>query len=270
MTVKTTKQTVADKAQKSDVAPAKTAKQPAAGKAKEPIKQPAKAKAEVPTKQSATKPVKQAVAGKVKEPVQQPVMGKVEEPKRQPSGLTVQNAWGPFKAKYLEGERDCNASTLASYQNDFDRFLAFVGGDTPVAKITKAMVLGFSRSPHLLNKAMNPNKKLCSPPTVKKTLRLVKMFLEWLEAQGLVLEAPIPSDLPMGSRSRDEQKAWDAERAKVKKEPSSQSDLRQLERAQAKVKELQERIDGLSAKIAEHSAGSEASGPQATASKKNM
>lgn len=239
MTVKTDQKNAAAKADEP-------AKKPAADK----VKQTAAAKADEPAK-----PTKQPTANKPKGPVKAPVktatrassVGKAKsaakktaKPVANGSGLSLKDAWAPFKADHLEKERQCSLSTLASYEKDFERFMAFIGPDKLVTKITAANVLAFSKSPHLLNKAMDPKKKLCAQPTVKKTLRLAKMFLDWLAAKGHISKAPIPKDLAMGSRSENERKVMADARAKAKaeQERAAQAESERLARADAKAQEI--------------------------------
>lgn len=134
------------------------------------------------------------------------------------SPLTLGEAWKPFAKFHLERERKCSPATLISYKKDFEKIATFLCTEKPVNKITQRNVRDFAASPHLLHKDMDPAKKLCAEPTVKKTLRLFKMFLTWLEQNGYIAKAPIPNDLPMGAMSAKAKKEQDKQRAKAKAE----------------------------------------------------
>lgn len=132
--------------------------------------------------------------------------------------MTLSEAWKPFVKFHLEGERKCGPATLVSYRKDFERVEAFLSGNKRVDKITQRNVRDFAKSPHLLHKDMDPDKKRCAEPTVKKTLRLFKMFLAWLETNGYINKAPIPADLAMGSKSNKEKKEAEKKQAKARAE----------------------------------------------------
>ncbi|CAM2066736.1 hypothetical protein SCOR_15255 [Sulfidibacter corallicola] len=179
-----------------------------------------------------TKPVK-AAQTKAKQTAS-PKPEKAAEPtKGNPTpDNTLLKCWVPFSRDYLRKERQCGEATLLSYDRDFARVIAFYGGDTPVTEITEERVTAFAKSPHCLRKDMTQDGKPCAKPTIKKTLRLFKMYLEWLEATGRIEKAPIPKNLPMGSRSA-------AEKEKAAEERKAKAELarKEAEAAKAQAKE---------------------------------
>lgn len=56
-------------------------------------------------------------------------------------------------------------------------------------------VSGFLKSDTLL-KLPNGNER--SEPTVKKTVRVFRMFLVWALGKGYIIKLPLPRSLPMG------------------------------------------------------------------------
>lgn len=98
---------------------------------------------------------------------------------------------------YLEHLKDQGKTerTLYTYGKDFEQIEAFFGSDKKLTSILIPHVSGFLRSDALLKM---PSGKERSEPTVKKTVRVFRMFLVWCQEQGYVAKLPLPKDTPMG------------------------------------------------------------------------
>lgn len=107
--------------------------------------------------------------------------------------ITLQEA----SEEYLKALEAAGKSpmTLYTYGKDFDQIRAFWGPDRALSEISKAQVGKFLKSPVLLEK---PNGKERAPQTIRKTIRVLRMFLLWAKERGYLEEAPIPNSVPMG------------------------------------------------------------------------
>ena len=85
--------------------------------------------------------------------------------------------------------------TLYTYSKDAEQIEAFFGLDKKLGSILVPHVSGFLKSDALLK--MHSGKER-SEPTVKKTVRVFRMFLVWALAQGYIAKLPLPKDTPMG------------------------------------------------------------------------
>jgi site-specific recombinase XerD len=96
--------------------------------------------------------------------------------------------------------------TLYTYGMDLKQIEAYFGPEKKLASILIPHVSGFMKSDALLK---TPNGRDRSEQTVKKTVRVFRMFLVWAQSQGYIAKLPLPKDTPMG-RSKAETEAADA------------------------------------------------------------
>jgi len=103
--------------------------------------------------------------------------------------------------EYLDSLRNDgkNERTLYTYGRDAEQVEAFFGPDKKLAAILTPHVSGFLKSDALLKL---PSGKERSEPTVRKTVRVFRMFLCWALEQGYIAKLPLPKDTPMGRSLR--------------------------------------------------------------------
>ena len=99
--------------------------------------------------------------------------------------------------EYLEHLKSEGKSprTVYTYTKYFEQIEAFFGPEKKLSAILIPRVSGFLKSNALLKL---PNGKERSEPTVKKTIRVFRMFLTWAFGKGYITKLPLPKDLPMG------------------------------------------------------------------------
>ena len=99
--------------------------------------------------------------------------------------------------EYLEHLKACGKSerTLYTYGRDAEQIESHFGSDKKLGSILVPHVSGFLKSDALLKL---PGGKERSEPTVRKTVRVFRMFLVWALAQGYIAKLPLPKDTPMG------------------------------------------------------------------------
>jgi len=116
-----------------------------------------------------------------------------------PSQTTLKDA-GP---KYFEALKAAakNQRTVDTYRRQFDVVTGFFGEGKKLTAIRPADVGRFLKSDALLKK---PNGKDRAEPTVKQIVRVLRMFLEWAQAQGMVETVAFPKDA-MPKRRRKQQ-----------------------------------------------------------------
>ena len=90
--------------------------------------------------------------------------------------------------------------TLYTYQRDFDQIEAYFGPNKKLSAILVPHVSGFLKSDVLLRL---PNGKERSEPTVKKTIRVFRMFMVWSLGRGYIAKLPLPKSVPMGRDAVD-------------------------------------------------------------------
>jgi site-specific recombinase XerD len=95
---------------------------------------------------------------------------------------------------YLKGQGKTER-TLYTYGKDFEQIISFFGPEKKLASILIPHVSGFMKSDALLR---TPNGKDRSAQTVKKTVRVFRMFLVWALGHGYIAKLPLPKDTPMG------------------------------------------------------------------------
>ena len=154
----------------------------------------------VPQKE-APKPESQAAKpGSEKKP--KVTKAKTAEKEKQPvpgSIASVRDAFFSFLA-----EKGNSRRTIYTYRKDLELFERFFGPNKPVAEIAESHVRDFTESPICTTVNGLPDGRERALPTVNKTKRLVRIFLEWLVATGKLKQSPIPRDLRMGSKSVEE------------------------------------------------------------------
>ena len=106
-----------------------------------------------------------------------------------PSQTTLKDA-GP---KYFEALKAAakNQRTVDTYRRQFEVVTGFFGEDKKLSAIRAADVGRFLKSDALAKK---PNGKDRAEPTVKQIVRVLRMFLEWAQAQGMVETVAFPKD----------------------------------------------------------------------------
>ena len=106
-----------------------------------------------------------------------------------PSQITLKDA-GP---KYMEHLRTAgrNPRTVETYTRQFEVVTGFFGEGKKLTAIRPADVGRFLKSEALLKK---PNGRERAAPTIKQIVRVLRMFLEWAQAQGMVATVAFPKD----------------------------------------------------------------------------
>ena len=98
--------------------------------------------------------------------------------------------------------------TIYTYSKDFEQVEAYFGPDKKLGSILIPHVSGFLKSDALLK--MHGDKDR-SEITVKKTVRVFRMFLVWAKEQGYITKLPLPKDTPMGRSIKTEPEVTDAD-----------------------------------------------------------
>ena len=109
-------------------------------------------------------------------------------------------------SEYLEHLKGQGKSerTIYTYGKDTEQIEAYFGPEKKLSAILTMHVAGFLKSDALL-KLPNGNDR--SEPTVRKTVRVLRMFLFWAKEQGRIEKLPIPKDIPVGRSAVDEGEA---------------------------------------------------------------
>jgi site-specific recombinase XerD len=90
-------------------------------------------------------------------------------------------------------QQNKSKATLYTYSMDLKQVLDFFGTERLVQTISLPQVGKFYRSDVLLK---CPNGKNRAEQTVRKTVRVFRMFILWLHAQGWIDTVPLPKQLP--------------------------------------------------------------------------
>ncbi|MEN6358260.1 MAG: hypothetical protein ABFD83_14400 [Armatimonadota bacterium] len=85
--------------------------------------------------------------------------------------------------------------TLYTYGKDFEQVEAYFGPDKKLRSILIPHVSGFLKSDILLK--MHGDKDR-SEITIKKTIRVFRVFLAWCLERGYISKLPLPKDVPLG------------------------------------------------------------------------
>jgi len=88
-----------------------------------------------------------------------------------------------------------SARTLYTYGRDIQQILAFFGSERMVGNIPLPLIGRFLKSDELLKL---PNGQERAPQTVKKTIRVFRMFMQWLVQVAYLPEISLPKSIPMG------------------------------------------------------------------------
>ena len=104
---------------------------------------------------------------------------------------------GLAMADYLEHLKTDGKSemTIYTYNMDAKQIIGFFGVDRKLTSILTPHVGKFLKSDALL-KLLNGNER--AEPTVRKTVRVLRMFLVWARENGYIDKLPLPKDVPVG------------------------------------------------------------------------
>ena len=100
-------------------------------------------------------------------------------------------------AQYLEHLKTQGKSerTLYTYGKDIQQILAFFGPERLVENMPLGLIGRFLKSDDLLKL---PNGKERRPQTVNKTIRVFRMFMQWLVQLAYLTELNLPKSIPLG------------------------------------------------------------------------
>ena len=98
---------------------------------------------------------------------------------------------------YLKAEGKSERS-LYTYGMDAKQIIAFFGTDRKLTSILTPHVGKFLKSDTLLKL---PNGKCRADLTVKKTVRVLRMFLGWAQDKGYIASLPLPKDVSRNGSS---------------------------------------------------------------------
>jgi len=90
-------------------------------------------------------------------------------------------------------QQNKSKATLYTYGMDLKQVLAFYGSDRPVQSITLPQVGKFYRSDELLRL---PNGQYRATQTIRKTVRVFRKLMLWLQAEDHIEVAPLPKQVP--------------------------------------------------------------------------
>ena len=85
--------------------------------------------------------------------------------------------------------------TIYTYMQDAKQIIGFFGADRKLTSIIIPHVGKFLKSDALLKL---PNGKERAELTVKKTVRVLRMFFIWALDMGYIEKLPLPKDVPQG------------------------------------------------------------------------
>lgn len=90
-----------------------------------------------------------------------------------------------------------NERTLYTYNRDLQQILAFFGNERLIGNIPLPLIGRFLKSDELHKL---PNGQERAPQTVKKTIRVFRMFMQWLVHVAYLPEVTLPKSIPKGRR----------------------------------------------------------------------
>jgi len=104
---------------------------------------------------------------------------------------------GQAMADYLEHLKSEGKSerTIYTYGRDIEQITGFFGADRKLTSILTPHVGKFLKSDALLRL---PNGNERAEPTVRKTVRVLRMFLVWARDNGYIDKLPLPKNVPVG------------------------------------------------------------------------
>lgn len=83
--------------------------------------------------------------------------------------------------------QELKPGTVEVYRRDIEKFVESFGGDKDLTAITALRVNGYLKSNRLLK---SPTGKVLAKPTVDRSKRVARMFLEFCASAGHVAEPP--------------------------------------------------------------------------------
>lgn len=98
--------------------------------------------------------------------------------------------------------------TIYTYSKDFEQIEAFFKPDRKLGSILIPHVGSFLKSDALLK--MHGDKDR-SEITIKKTVRVFRVFLVWCLERGYITKLPLPKDTPMGRSVKTQSEVTSAE-----------------------------------------------------------
>ena len=109
------------------------------------------------------------------------------------SDITLHDAAQEY-LEYLRSQGKAER-TIYTYGRDFEQIESYFSIDKKLSAILIPHVSGFLKSDALLKL---PSGRERSEPTVKKTIRVLRMFLTWTIGRGYIVKLPLPKSIPMG------------------------------------------------------------------------
>ena len=109
----------------------------------------------------------------------------------------LEQTLGQAMAEYLEHLKEDGKSerTLYTYGQDAKQIIGFFGAERKLSSILTPHVGKFLKSDALLKL---PNGNGRAEPTVRKTVRVLRMFLVWARDNGYIDKLPLPKNVPVG------------------------------------------------------------------------
>ena len=104
---------------------------------------------------------------------------------------------GQAMAEYLEHLKTEGKSerTIYTYGRDVEQIIGFFGAERKLSAILVPHVGKFLKSDALLTL---PNGNERAAPTVRKTVRVLRMFFVWALDMGYIEKLPLPKNVPVG------------------------------------------------------------------------
>lgn len=109
------------------------------------------------------------------------------------SEITLGQAMNEY-LEYLK-EEGKSERTIYTYGLDVEQIIAFFGAERKLTSILTPHVGKFLKSDALLKL---PNGGERAETTVRKTVRVLRMFFVWTLEQGYITKLPLPKDVPLG------------------------------------------------------------------------
>ena len=106
---------------------------------------------------------------------------------------------GEAMTQYLEHLKEEGKSerSLYTYGMDAKQIIEFFGPDRKLTSILTPHVGKFLKSDALLKLPSGTER---AEPTVRKTVRVLRMFLLWAKDIGYIDKLPLPKDVPLGRK----------------------------------------------------------------------
>ena len=110
---------------------------------------------------------------------------------------------GQAMAEYLEHLKSEGKTerTIYTYSMDAQQIISFFGAERKLTSILTPHVGKFLKSDLLLKL---PNGQGRAELTVKKAVRVLRMFLIWSRDKGYMTSLPLPKDVPLGKGATSE------------------------------------------------------------------